>query len=248
MPESNNYLYILFTFSIFCLSGQSLQGAGLNAASEEEIVRMHGHVYDTISEAPAVLNVKANIVLESMPHGSEIGIITSNDSSGYYEYYVNLAHNYKITIRSELYSVYYEDIDLKKFVSDGEIARDFYLRPQLKENQVIRLKKLIFEQGKSSITPESYGELNKLYGLLTANPAMRIQLEGHTDYRGNKRLNMELSEQRVKAVRAYLLGKGIASKRVKTKAFGGANPLTRESSLEASQINRRVEVRILKLD
>ncbi len=247
MPNSYNYLFLFCTLSCFFLFDLSLKGAELNTSVDEEIVKMYGYVYDTISESPEVLNVKANIVLESMPHGSEIGIITSNDSSGYYEYYVNLAHNYKITIQSELYSTYYEDIDLKNLTSDGKIKKDFYLRPQVKENQVIRLNKLIFEQGKSGITPESYGELNRLVGLMNNNSSMRIQLEGHTDYRGDKKLNMELSEQRVEAVKAYLLGKGVAPKRVKTKAFGGVNPLTRESSLEASQINRRVEVRILKL-
>ena len=77
---------------------------------------------------------------------------------------------------------------------------------------------------------------------------MVIQLEGHTDYRGSKRLNYELSEERVEAVKDYLVKNGISPKRIKTKAFGGSNPLVREQSLEASRINRRVEVRILQLD
>ena len=76
---------------------------------------------------------------------------------------------------------------------------------------------------------------------------MQIQLEGHTDYRGSKKLNMELSQQRVEAVKTYLIGKNIAARRIKTKAFGGNQPLIREQSIEASQINRRVEVRILKI-
>ena len=122
------------------------------------------------------------------------------------------------------------------------------MEPQVKENQVIRLKKLIFEQGKSSITSESYGELNKLVNLMNENSLMQIQLEGHTDYRGSKKLNMELSQQRVDAVKSYLVGKGINAKRIKIKAFGGTQPLIKESSIEASEVNRRVEVRILKLN
>ncbi|MCK5105318.1 MAG: OmpA family protein, partial [Cyclobacteriaceae bacterium] len=69
----------------------------------------------------------------------------------------------------------------------------------------------------------------------------------HTDYRGSKKLNMELSQKRVDAVKSYLVGKTIKSRRIKTKAFGGTKPLVREQSIEASEINRRVEVRILKL-
>jgi len=130
--------------------------------------------------------------------------------------------------------------------ADG-IRHDFYLEPQVKENQVIRLHKLIFEQGKSYITADSYDELNKLVNLMNQNSSMQIQLEGHTDYRGSKKMNQELSEDRVKAVKNYIVGKGIHSRRVKTKAFGGSQPLVRESSIAASKINRRVEVRILKL-
>ena len=116
------------------------------------------------------------------------------------------------------------------------------------KNQVIRLNKLIFEQGKSTITSESYGELDKLVRLMGRYSAMQIQLEGHTDYRGSKKLNQQLSQDRVDAVKEYLEGKGVQSKRVKTKAFGGTQPLVKESSLKASEINRRVEVRILKID
>jgi outer membrane protein OmpA-like peptidoglycan-associated protein len=80
------------------------------------------------------------------------------------------------------------------------------------------------------------------------HPQMEIQLEGHTDYRGSKKLNLQLSQDRVDAVKTYLVGKGINTKRIKTKAFGGTQPLVREQSIEASELNRRVEVRILKLD
>lgn len=209
---------------------------------------MYGYIYDSISEHPNKVGIKARIVLESLPHGNEIGIISSRDSSGYYEYYLNLRYNYKIDIRSDNHQYFFETIDAEKLYKNTDIRRDYYLTPQVKENQVIRLKKLIFEQGKSNITPTSYGELNKLAALMQDHNKMIIQLEGHTDYRGGKRQNFELSKNRVDAVKAYLIGRGIGSRRIKTKAFGGTKPLVREKSLEASEINRRVEVRILKLE
>jgi outer membrane protein OmpA-like peptidoglycan-associated protein len=75
---------------------------------------------------------------------------------------------------------------------------------------------------------------------------MVIQLEGHTDFRGNAQLNLELSQKRVDAVRDYLTGKGVAKHRIKTKAFGGTQPLSREDTPDAHALNRRVEVRILQ--
>lgn len=250
MPFPVFSLRLFFIAGLFLFSSFSVQAKSFYkiAVIGDSIVKMHGHIYDTISDNPTKLGLKAKIILESQPHGSEIGIITSNDTSGYYEYYINLSHTYRIAIRSEGHRWFFENLEPKRAVINGEISRDYYLEPQVKENQVIRLNKLIFEQGKSTITKESYGELNKLVSLMNENPQMLIQLEGHTDFRGGKRSNMALSQERVDAVKAYLVQKRVNARRIKTKAFGGTHPLVRESSIQASEINRRVEVRILKLN
>jgi outer membrane protein OmpA-like peptidoglycan-associated protein len=59
-------------------------------------------------------------------------------------------------------------------------------------------------------------------------------------------LNLKLSEDRVIAVRDYLISRGVPKARVKTKAFGGSMPLSRENTEEAHKLNRRVEARILE--
>ena len=82
--------------------------------------------------------------------------------------------------------------------------------------------------------------------MMQENDEMIIQLEGHTDYQGNAEENMKLSEQRVNAVKDYLVSRGIKSKRIQTKAFGGTAPLSRDNTPEAHRINRRVELRILE--
>jgi outer membrane protein OmpA-like peptidoglycan-associated protein len=57
---------------------------------------------------------------------------------------------------------------------------------------------------------------------------------------------MKLSEKRVAAVRDYLISKGAARSKIKTRAFGGTMPLSHNNSEEAHKLNRRVEVRILQ--
>ena len=78
------------------------------------------------------------------------------------------------------------------------------------------------------------------------NATMVIQLEGHTDYQGDAKENMKLSQARVDAVKQYLASKDISKNRIKTKAFGGTSPLSRENTPEAHRMNRRVELRILE--
>ncbi|MGF1637527.1 MAG: OmpA family protein [Cyclobacteriaceae bacterium] len=213
----------------------------------DSLVLIRGHVYDSVSHSPEIRPVKAKLIFERMPYGNEIGIISSKDSAGYYEYYLSYNHEYTLNVSAEGHQKNFNQIRPKDIQHSGVITLDIFLQPQLKANQVIRLEKLIFEQGKSAITVSSNQELNRLVSIMKEHPKMQIQLEGHTDWRGSKKLNHKLSQDRVLAVKSYLVNYGVSSKRIKTKAFGGSDPLTREQSLEASEINRRVEVRILKL-
>ncbi len=244
----NHVIYMrLFALAFIFLISTQAHGSEWEIVAGDTIVKMQGFVYDTLTSPEERIGVNAKILLESLPHGNEVGIITSSDS-GYYEYYINISLTYNITLQTDRHRKYTEVFNPRNYFKNGDFSRDFYMEPQLKENQVIRLNKLIFEQGKAFITPASYTELNRLYSIMEEHPSMEIQLEGHTDYRGSKKLNLELSQQRVEAVKAYLVGKGINTKQIKTKAYGGTQPLIKEQSIEASELNRRVEVRILKLD
>lgn len=121
--------------------------------------------------------------------------------------------------------------------------RDIILTPK---GQTVILNNLIFAQGKAAIDPKSYPELNEVAQMMKESQKVVIQLEGHTDNVGNASANMKLSEERVEAVKKYLVAQGISKNRVKTKAFGGTQPLRNEMTPEARAKNRRVEMRILE--
>jgi outer membrane protein OmpA-like peptidoglycan-associated protein len=82
--------------------------------------------------------------------------------------------------------------------------------------------------------------------MMKESPAMVIQVEGHTDFIGNPEKLLKLSEERVDAVKSYLISKKISKNRIKTKAFGGTQPISRDDTPEAHRANRRVELRILE--
>ncbi len=81
---------------------------------------------------------------------------------------------------------------------------------------------------------------------LKSNPKVEIELEGHTDNRGDVKKNLVLSQQRVDKIKTYLVSKGISQKRIKGKGYGGSKPIATSDSEEARRLNRRVEFRILK--
>jgi outer membrane protein OmpA-like peptidoglycan-associated protein len=82
--------------------------------------------------------------------------------------------------------------------------------------------------------------------MMKENLKIVIQLEGHTDVAGDTKKNMELSKDRVEAVKKYIVSKGILKDRIKTKAFGGTQPLSLEKTEDAKALNRRVEMRVLR--
>jgi OmpA-OmpF porin, OOP family len=183
--------------------------------------------------------VKANIRYSSIPTGSIFGRF--NDST--FTFSIFGTAKYQITASAEGYNPRTVIVDPKDIDKENKVVRDISLTPK---GETIVLNHLIFAQGKSVIDPKSYPELDEVVQMLKENQKMEIQLEGHTDNQGNSKLNMELSEDRVEAVKKYLVDKGIPKNRISTKAFGGTQPLRNEMTQEARALNRRVEIRILK--
>lgn len=109
--------------------------------------------------------------------------------------------------------------------------------------EIISLKNILFEQGSSKIMTESYAELDRLVELLNSNPTMKIQVNGHTNNIGIK--NMEISEQRAKAVVDYIVGEGIDPDRLNYKGYGDTKPIASNDTEEGRIINRRVEFQII---
>ena len=107
------------------------------------------------------------------------------------------------------------------------------------------LDNVFFDTGKSTLRPSSFAELDELVEVLNYNTAMVIEISGHTDNVGDVEVNQRLSESRAKAVRAYLLKKGISGERVRAVGHGESQPIASNDTDEGKQKNRRTEVRIL---
>lgn len=181
--------------------------------------------------------IKADIRYKSLPTGG----ITGSFRDSVYRFSIFGSSKYEVSAAVDGYITAVAIVDPKKGV-EGKIQRNLTLTPK---GQTIRLTHLIFEQGKSVIDPASFDELDEVAQMMIDHPKLVIQLEGHTDNLGSMTKNMELSQDRVDEVKDYLVDKGVKKDRVKTKAFGGTKPLSNEKTVEARNLNRRVEIRIL---
>jgi len=182
--------------------------------------------------------LKSRIVYKSYPTGSISGTI--NDST--FTFQIFGSSKYQITAEAEGYMPRTVIVDPKEAVSNV-ITRDIQLTSL---GQTIILDHLIFELGKSVINPKSFPQLDEVVAMMKENTKVVVQLEGHTDNKGNADANLKLSQARVDAVKKYMTSKGINKDRVKTKAFGGSKPIATDNTEEARAKNRRVEMRVLK--
>lgn len=102
-----------------------------------------------------------------------------------------------------------------------------------------------FDLGKASIRAASNGVLNEAAGVLEQYPALRVGVSGHTDNVGDRKKNLELSEQRAQAVKAYLVGKGVKAERIDTRGAGPDEPIADNKQAAGRQKNRRIEFKLL---
>ncbi len=231
-------------FLLLALAGLALFS---RAQENNSYVQASGKIINHATQEPVV----ARISYRSEPYGNIVGVMNG------IEYAFPLFGNAKFTVTAEApgFTPSKHLLDPatatdRKVVQDIELGKPLATAaiepPAHQVGKVIRLEALIFHQRSAVISPESYPELNTIAEMLHTNPKIVIQLEGHTDTRGDAKLNLKLSEQRVDAVRDYLIRKGVNKNRVKLKAFGGSMPLSREDTEEAHKLNRRVEARIIE--
>lgn len=109
------------------------------------------------------------------------------------------------------------------------------------------LENIFFEFNKSILLPQSFLELDNLLTVLKIYPSMTIELSGHTDNKGSKEYNLQLSKARAQAVVDFLIKNGIAKDRLTAIGYGDSKPIATNKSEEGRAQNRRVEFKITSL-
>jgi len=102
-----------------------------------------------------------------------------------------------------------------------------------------------FDSNSAVPRPESAETLNQLLALLRDKPALGLIVEGHTDSQNTDEFNQKLSEDRAKAVVAWLVKNGIAAGRLQPVGFGESRPVADNDTAEGRALNRRVEVQAM---
>ncbi len=151
--------------------------------------------------------------------------------------------NYGLNISKSGYLFYSENFSLVGRETKNPFIITVLLQPIEIGNKVV-LNNIFFDTNKFDLKPESIAELQKLVEFLNVNPAVHIEISGHTDNVGNDQLNQTLSENRAKAVYEYLIASQVNAARLVYKGYGKTQPIAPNTSDEGRQKNRRTEFMI----
>lgn len=132
--------------------------------------------------------------------------------------------------------------DANGYVIDVADLGAIDLNARLKKSCHVALTGVLFDFNKSTLQPASDPVLQKVADLLSKDPALKVEVQGHTDNVGGDAYNQTLSEARARAVMDWLVKRGTPAGRLTAKGYGKTQPVADNNSDEGRAKNRRVEI------
>jgi outer membrane protein OmpA-like peptidoglycan-associated protein len=112
---------------------------------------------------------------------------------------------------------------------------------------------VLFDYDKAALKPAAEESLKKVAVVLSLFPDSTVVVEGYTDSKGPKSVNVQLSRERALAVKDWLVKNGgVSSTAISAKGFGEQNPVASNANADGSDNpvgrakNRRVSIIVEK--
>lgn len=100
---------------------------------------------------------------------------------------------------------------------------------------------VLFDFNQTQVKNRVKPSLNTLAKALVDNPEIRIKVDGFTDNIGSEDYNLELSLDRSKAIKEYLIVRGVTPNNVTVEGYGMGVPVATNKTESGRAQNRRVE-------
>lgn len=203
------------------------------------------YVHAVVTDAATKQPLAAKFEIIDVETGNTVVANSTDKKRGEFLASLPAGRNYMLNVNKEGYLFYSDFFECRNAV-DQQHAYELQIalhKPAPGEKVV--LKNIFFDVNKFELKAESFPELKRLMAFLKSNPAVKIELSGHTDSTGDKKANQLLSENRAKAVYSYLIANGTDAQRLTYKGYGDSKPVAPNDTDEGRAQNRRTEFSIL---
>lgn len=185
----------------------------------------------------------SEVELADLTTGKKVSNIQT-DEQGHFFITLPVGKDYSFNVSRSGYLFYSDNFLLAQSAPDSTYTKEIPLQP-IEANASIILKNIFFDVNLFDLQPASRSELDKVVRFLKDNPAVKIEISGHTDNTGKETDNLTLSNNRAKAVVSYLAAQQINPQRLVYKGYGSAKPVRNNDSEEGRAANRRTELKII---
>jgi outer membrane protein OmpA-like peptidoglycan-associated protein len=211
---------------------------------EIQVKRAVSYVKGRVVDAQSGKPIPAAVELYDLQTDERSGRVLTDSLTGEYMITLPEGTEYALYVNKDGYL-----FDSRHFSLDTEEVRNVVLEDillnRIEKGKSVNLNNLFFDFDAYTLRDKSKTELKKIVTFLQRYPELRIEVEGHTDNVGNSGYNQSLSENRAKAVYAFLVQAGIAEDRIASKGYGMSKPIATNETEAGRQQNRRIAFKIL---
>ena len=213
------------------------------AARPAPVSYMKGRVYDPGN----MRGLEASMQLIDLETGEVIMEVETARDDGGFLLSLPAGRDYALNVTSEGYLFYSEHFTFSGEYSEKDpLLRDVPME-RISEGSTVVMNNIFFDLDSYILGPQSRTELDKVAAFLQGHPELEVEIGGHTDSTGTAGYNQALSERRAEAVVEYLTSLGVDPKHLKAKGYGDTVPVGDNATEEGRSLNRRTELKILKI-
>ncbi|MGD9928843.1 MAG: OmpA family protein [Mangrovibacterium sp.] len=207
------------------------------------VTYVRGQVVDHRSQLP----VCARVELIDLEQGQLVAETNSCMEKGEFLLCLTLGKEYAFQVSCPGYLFFSENFELKEVHYAYDPASLTIPLMLVEAGSAAVLRNVFFQTASYELLDHSKAELSRLIDFLEQNPAVAVEIGGHTDNVGGVAYNDELSEMRARSVWQYLVDAGIPETRLSYRGYGMSQPVETNDTEEGRSRNRRTEFKILKV-
>ncbi|CAG5086082.1 OmpA family protein [Parvicella tangerina] len=144
------------------------------------------------------------------------------DEEGYYSTELQQNDEWFMKATKPSYFADASNVDTRKITETTWLMQDFYLT-NIPTGE-IEIPGIEYDFDSDKLRDTSMAILDELVEFLELNDNLVVELNSHTDARGNDKYNLDLSDRRAKSCVDYLISKGISKSRLIPKGYGESQP------------------------
>ena len=234
--QSAQKIFILITDAMFHQQGDRGDGKTKFTARSMTELLMRQNIRLFAITPPSISDYQ---FMTDMTRGKRFNII-EDFSSILDEFSEDITNLYSVRYRIEE-EVPPESIDLEIRNSLDEVVIKEEVTV-LEIDKKFVLENILFDFNRATFDMTYVHELNVILAMLRKYLNIHIEIRGHTDFVGSDEYNVALSDARARAVKKFLVDRGIEDERITTRGMGKAQPIAPNDTELGRRLNRRTEV------